>query len=69
MTLSVATDNLNNTFLLDDKDLLVAKSKRGQHKQLVFAVMLKFFEINQRFPNLQDKMTNLIKTVACQLDC
>lgn len=69
MTLSVATDNLNNTFLLDDKDLLVAKSKRGQHNQLVFAVMLKFFEINQRFPNLQDKMTNLIKTVACQLDC
>ncbi len=69
MTLSVATDNLNNAFLLDDKDLLVAKSKRGQHNQLVFAVMLKFFEINQRFPNLQDTMTNLIKTVACQLDC
>jgi len=58
MTLSLATDNLNNAFLLDNKDLLVAKSKRGQHNQLVFAVMLKFFEINQRFPNLQDTMTN-----------
>ena len=69
MTLSAVNYALDNAFLLDDKDLLVAKSKRGQHNQLVFAVMLKFFELNHRFPNLHDTITNLVEILAWQLDC
>ena len=69
MTLSAVNHALDNAFLLDDKDLLVAKSKRGQHNQLVFAVMLKFFELNHRFPNLHDTITNLVEILAWQLDC
>jgi len=59
----------NNNFMLDDKDICAAKTKHGAHNQLVFAVMLKFFEINQRFPSQQDDIVGLISAIACQLDC
>ena len=44
----------DSAFLLDEKDIAAAKTKHGIHNQLAFAVMLKFFEINQRFPSPQD---------------
>lgn len=66
---TTATVDPSNGFILDEKDIAAAKTKHGIHNQLAFAVMLKFFEINQRFPSPQDDIVSLISAVTCQLNC
>jgi len=69
MTFSTTATDPSSAFILDDKDICLAKTKHGEHNQLAFAVMLKFFEINQRFPSQQDDIVVLISAIAFQLDC
>lgn len=71
MTISAsqATVTHDNALILEDKDICAAKAKHGAHNQLTFALMLKFFEINQRFSGSQDDITSLISAIVCQLNC
>jgi len=52
--------------MLDSEELALVSRKRPQ-TQLVFALMLKFFQIENKFPtNIQNISTKLIEAVSSQ---
>jgi len=56
-------------FMLDEQEMLEVKRKKGIHHQLIFGVMMKFFEIHKRFPVDGCSVTKqLVEAIACQLN-
>lgn len=60
----------NDLYTLDSEELRLAKSKNGQENKLAFAICLKFFQIEGRYPTNEDIFDPLMsKAIAIQLDC
>ncbi len=44
----------NDLYTLDSEELRLTKSKNGQENKLAFAICLKFFQIEGRYPTNED---------------
>lgn len=59
----------NDSFLLDKEELARTQRKNSPKNQLIFAVMLKFFQIEGRYPNQEDLLSPLmVSSLVEQLD-
>ncbi|GFS57637.1 hypothetical protein NPIL_434121 [Nephila pilipes] len=57
-------------FTLDSEEIILANSKNTKENRLVFAVMLKFFQVEGRYPTPSDVIQQtMINSLAMQLDC
>lgn len=59
--------NINQSCLLSENDLQLIKKKSTDANQLVFAVLLKFFEHTGRFPQKNDSLDDYIREISQQL--
>ena len=61
---------MDTIFSMDSGELALAKSKYTSENKLVFAIMLKFFQIEGRYPANSDFIPQeMIDTLAIQLNC
>lgn len=57
-------------FTLDSEEIILASSKNTKENRLAFAVMLKFFQVEGRYPTPSDVIQQtMINSLAMQLDC
>ena len=50
----------DHLLLLDSEELQLVKSKHSEQNKLFFAVMLKFFQAEGRWPEQQDAISDLL---------
>ena len=60
----------NSNFMLDTEEMALARSKSTAKNKIAFAVMLKFFQIEGRYPNKRDIISqSMLDSVMVQLNC
>ena len=60
----------DNLFILDSEEIVLAKSKNSEENKLAFAVMLKFFQTEGKYPAKDDSIDPvMVSSLAIQLNC
>ena len=58
----------DNLFILDSEEIVLAKSKNSEENKLAFAVMLKFFQTEGKYPAKDDSIDPvMVSSLAIQL--
>lgn len=68
--MSMNANGDNGLYTLDSEELRAAKSKNGIENKLMFAICLKFLQLEGRYPTNNDVIEQpMISAIAIQLGC